>query len=206
MRTAIKLIKQEFQLGVTYYVSDIYKLRDWIDIDKINWSNLSRNPSAIHMLKGKHQFYITWYNLSRNPNAIDLLEQNFDKINWNYLSENPNAIHILEQNFDKIYWYFLSGNPNAIHILEQNFDKINWHILSKNSNAIHILEENMDKINWHYLSRNPNIFTYDYNKMKKNRMTSGMREELIAMVFNPERLSRICKKYNINFRELIQIY
>jgi len=37
----------------------MYKLRDWIDINKI-----------------------VWYSLSRNPNAIDLLEKNNDKINW----------------------------------------------------------------------------------------------------------------------------
>ena len=39
------------------------KLRDWIDINKINWEYLSFNP-----------------------NAIELLKKNKDKINWNYLS------------------------------------------------------------------------------------------------------------------------
>ena len=58
-----------------------YKLRDWIDIDKIDW---------------------TW--LSSNPNAIHLLEENQDRIDWNFLSMNPNAIHLLEQNIDKIDW------------------------------------------------------------------------------------------------------
>ncbi len=43
------------------------KLRDWIDIDKLNWNSLSENP-----------------------NAIELLKKNQDKINWVYLSENPN--------------------------------------------------------------------------------------------------------------------
>ena len=43
-----------------------YKLLDWIDINKINWSWLSYNPGAIH-----------------------LLEQNPDKINWDMLSKNP---------------------------------------------------------------------------------------------------------------------
>jgi len=41
---------------------DYFKLRDWIDIDKLNWNILS-------------------YNL----NAIKLLEENPDKINWSYL-------------------------------------------------------------------------------------------------------------------------
>jgi hypothetical protein len=43
------------------------------NLDKVNWSNLSSNPNAIHML-----------------------EQNVDKVCWHWLSNNPNAIHLLE--------------------------------------------------------------------------------------------------------------
>jgi hypothetical protein len=49
------------------------KLRDWININKINWVSLSENP-----------------------NAIELLKENKDKINWRRLSKNPNAIELLE--------------------------------------------------------------------------------------------------------------
>lgn len=42
------------------------KLRDWIDISKLNWDCLSENP-----------------------NAIDLIKENQDKINFKYLSKNP---------------------------------------------------------------------------------------------------------------------
>lgn len=28
-----------------------YKLRDWVDISKINWCELSHNPNAIHLLE-----------------------------------------------------------------------------------------------------------------------------------------------------------
>jgi len=44
----------------------MYKLRCWIDIDKIDWFWLSKNTNAIH-----------------------LLEKNMDKINWSMLSGNP---------------------------------------------------------------------------------------------------------------------
>jgi hypothetical protein len=77
--------------------------------DKINWSALSRNTSAIH-----------------------LLEANPDKIDWWALSENPNAVHLLEANPDKIDWWALSLNPNAVHLLEANQDKIDWFRLSQN--------------------------------------------------------------------------
>ena len=66
----------------------IWKLRDWIDINDLDWDMLSLNKNAIH-----------------------LLEKNPDKINWLILSLNPNAMHLLEQNPDKINWAHLSGNP-----------------------------------------------------------------------------------------------
>jgi len=75
-----------------------------------------------------------------------------------------------------------------------------------NLNAIHLLEQNIDKIHWHLLSANSNIFTYDYNKMKKNRAISGFIEKLIKKVFEPNRLLRICEKYNIEFDDLMEIY
>ena len=43
-----------------------YKLVDWFDEKQIDWSELSENPNAIH-----------------------LLEQNIDKIDWDWLSGNP---------------------------------------------------------------------------------------------------------------------
>ena len=89
----------------------VYKLREWVDIDKLDWRLLSSNK-----------------------NVIDLLEQNIDKINWSNLSDNPNAIHLLEKNPDKIRWSLLSLNPNAIHLLEKNPDKIHWRHISKNPN------------------------------------------------------------------------
>ena len=52
------------------------KLRDWIDIDKLNWNELSKNP-----------------------NAIELLKENQDKINWKLLSKNPS---IFTYDYEKI--------------------------------------------------------------------------------------------------------
>ena len=49
----------------------ILKLRDWIDIHKLNWNVLSSNK-----------------------NAISLLEENKNKIDWKCLSKNPNAIEL----------------------------------------------------------------------------------------------------------------
>jgi hypothetical protein len=53
----------------------MYKLRDWIPEEKLDWRRLSCNP-----------------------NAVELLEKNLDKVNWRWLSLNPGAIHLLERN------------------------------------------------------------------------------------------------------------
>ena len=71
-----------------------YKLREWINPDKINWAGLSTNPAA-----------------------ISLLEANPDKISWYALLHNPAAIRFLEdfqnkaQNSNTHVWYALSQNP-----------------------------------------------------------------------------------------------
>jgi len=44
------------------------KLRDWVNIDKLNWYNLSLNPNAIEILNR-----IDWGILSANTNAIEIL-------------------------------------------------------------------------------------------------------------------------------------
>ena len=65
----------------------IWKLRDWIDIEKIDWNYLSFNENAIKLLEN-HQDKINWKYLSLNDNAIKLLSNNKNKINWKNLSSN----------------------------------------------------------------------------------------------------------------------
>ena len=65
-----------------------------------------RHPFCDHIDK------VDWTQLSRNPNAIHILEQNLDKVDWTELSGNPNAIHILEQNLDKVDWNTIWLNPS----------------------------------------------------------------------------------------------
>jgi hypothetical protein len=177
------------------------------NLSKVDWNELSINPNAIHLLE-KYPEKINWHRLSMNSNAIYLLENNLDKINWEWLSSNPNAIHLLNKNLDKIDWYWLSLNPNANPILEKNLDKIDWHMLSKNPNAITILENNLDKIHWRVLSENPNaihlLANLDYENMKEN--IKEFNQELIEYVFNPNRLLRLCKLYDLSFDEINELY
>jgi hypothetical protein len=129
----------------------------------ISWEGICKNPnkSAIKFIESKMDddlSYINWSALSSNPSAIHILEKNLDKIDWEQLSYNENALHILEKNIDKISWFQLCANinPKAIEILKCHMDKIDWEVLSANPNAIDLIEKNMDKISWTYLSMNPN--------------------------------------------------
>ena len=86
----------------------IWKLRDWIDKEKLDWNNLSLNKNAIDLLY-ENKRNRNWNNLSFNKNVfvnIDILK-------------NRETINLINDNPDKINWYYLSFNKNAIEILEK---------------------------------------------------------------------------------------
>ena len=106
-----------------YIVKSPMKLLDWVDIDKLDRSKLSRNLAAIDILK-ENQDKIYWYYLSENPAAIDILIENQDKINWVCLSANEASIELLKDNQDKLNWNWLSDNRRIFEI-----DNIKWRQL-----------------------------------------------------------------------------
>ena len=114
-------------------------------------------------------------------------------INLLNLSLNPNAIYYLKNNYDKIDWDYLSSNENAIELLKEKPDKINWKYLSLNINAIELLKENQDKIKWEFISFNTAIFTYDYEKIKKNK--KELNEELVIKALHPKRMLKLMEIY-----------
>ena len=158
----------------------IYKLLDWIPIEKLSKRELSMEPKAVDVLR-KNPKYINWKLIGGNENAIPIIEDYIQKIDFNWLSGNENAIHLLKKckkkridwselclningvpliksNFERICWHSLSGNENesAIEILQDNLDKIDWDVLSSNPSALCIIEKNLEKIDWSILSRNEN--------------------------------------------------
>ena len=88
------------------------KLRDWIDIKKLNWTLLSSNL-----------------------NTFDLLKENINKINFKLLSLNKNAIELLKENQDKINWKLLSKNPSIFTYdyekIKNNFQNLKDEIIAK---------------------------------------------------------------------------
>ena len=102
----------------------MYKLRIWVNINKINLYLLSYNINAKYFFEKNIDKIINWYNLSENINAIHILEQNIDKIDWYKLSYNINAINILENNIDKIKYESLSYNPSIFELDYKYLDKM----------------------------------------------------------------------------------
>lgn len=175
--------------------------------------------------------YLDWSYLSQKPYALPLLEKHPDKIDWEFLSFNPSALHLLEANLDKIDWIHLTTNLGAIPLLKANLDKfvpvkdakINWsflftlrsgppvfddltlHCLSCNPNAIDLLEELPEEIDWDNLSQNRNaarlICKLDLEKMTENALP--LKEELIAYLYNPDRLARVAKQMGLDMRALL---
>ena len=105
-------------------------------------------------------------------------------------------------------WYRLSALPIAVPLLEKNPEHIDWVRLSHNSGAIHLLEQYPEKIDWEFLSFNKNamhlLFRLDYSRMKQEN--DVFKEELMAYVFDPERLMRLSNQYSVNFRVYLQMY
>ena len=66
----------------------MYKLLNWIPLDKINWEYLSknRNDGAIELLK-QNQDKIVWWVLSRNPNIFELDYHQMKKSHQNLTRE-----------------------------------------------------------------------------------------------------------------------
>ena len=125
-----------------------YKLKHWINPDKMNWKLISLNPRAIDIINDK----ISWQKLTVNPNAINIISNNLDKINWDLLTLNPNAIHLLKKNQDKIDWYWFSENPC---IFDLDYKKI--------EERINVFKEDLmkkiyhpDKL-WYYIEK----YNYD---------------------------------------------
>jgi hypothetical protein len=61
-----------------------YKLKDWIDEDKLYWGILSKNCNSVELLKQRPENWLG--NLSANVNytAIDLLKQT-QRIDWEFI-------------------------------------------------------------------------------------------------------------------------
>jgi hypothetical protein len=142
LRNNRQYIRYEILCGEEHGIEFVDELIKNNELDKIDWSALSKNPAAMHILNDpKYYDMINWYKILYNKNAAELVKNNLHKIGkyWFVICGQPHLIDIVEQNMDKIYWNALSGNCNAIHILEKYMDKIHIIHLRYNKNGFKLL-------------------------------------------------------------------
>ena len=151
-----------------------YKLLDWIDVTKLIYRTLSKNPNAKNLLE-------------KNP----LYSSHTNKIDWDSLSENtaPWATYLLEQHPEKINWYVLSGNPSthAICMLRQEINRVNNLTYTQKllETCVETHMKCMDffmgtynyekyvytKIDWYHLSANPGAMELLEEEYTRNPQT-----------------------------------
>ena len=184
----------------------IYKVKDWIKLDKCKPSDFAfiRKLNLIEK-------YVSIMDdegidfLSANPYAIPylMLKENQHKICWPLFLSNSNAIDyikkyppIVDLNWEKVEELLENSNPEAIKLIENNlYDMVNeipvfWNWISSNSSAISMLEKNFVNIDWGQLSRNPNaIHLLEHNKDKINWSNlSGNKNAIDILLKYPHKI------------------
>jgi hypothetical protein len=153
-----------------------WKLKDFIEIDYLNWFELSKNP---------------------HPAAIELLMKNKELVDWRRFCINPSdeAIEYLKKNPDKIYFDYLciNSNPAIMELLKGNESKINWSALSANSGAIELLKANQNKINCSNLAANPAIFELKDGQMELLEWIPKIARKSRLLSSNPNAVDYLIK-------------
>jgi hypothetical protein len=191
----------------------MYKLRGWIDEDKINWENVLRQKKALQM----SQKYIDkmferlivpepWQQsgIYECEDIVPLLKKYPDKIHWPCLCQNksPEAIALLEENIDKICWRRLADNPSAIPILEKHLDMLflddvsfRYLCINPNPDVIPLIEKILvqapEKIDWEYLARNPNAMPIIKKNLDKIFGNDRVFHNFLSDNTHPEAISII---------------
>jgi len=129
-------VKEGVYLGKHAISSRIYMLRDWIDVERLN------------------------YYLSGNVRAADYLQKNVHLIDDEYIFLNEDAIDIIQRRISNDFYQIVCKNKNAIHFLRNNPQYIQYDILCQYEHGIEFVDEliknnELDKIDWYGLSQNP---------------------------------------------------
>ena len=110
-----------------------YILRNFINLNLLDWDNLSLNINSIDLFKNnKYINNINIDNLCKNQN------KNISHIIYKLIWEYKYDINIF---FKKS----LMNYSNYIDLIENNIDKIDWNEFSNNTNGIKILEKYIKK-------------------------------------------------------------
>jgi hypothetical protein len=97
--------------------------------EKIRWDVLCLNPAAMDMIEKRFienpiDNGLNFSKLSRNPSAIEFLMKHPELISFDYLCANPNGIPLIEKMMEQHHFtgynkYLLAGNPNGLQLFEK---------------------------------------------------------------------------------------
>ena len=176
-----------------------YKLRDWVEEDKLDLEGLKANPRALNYIINKYGvnslrtkevhrglFYM-------NPNSMLILEKEEDlwhrQTYWLHLSMNPVAYDLLMKRIDlesttarrlnytqRIHWLCIPINPCMLPMLESRKYKFNYdeNRIGYNPNPLCMNLVKKLKFNTnllYYVCANDSYDTTDYIKKHLDKMT-----------------------------------
>lgn len=193
--------------------------------DKIDWESMCRNENddVICMIAERFDSLNRWCLIelcaNRNRNAIRLIEQNENSICWsnNKAAQNPYLVHLLEKNWNDVNHSAVVMNENAVRLLKSHemfavdgladnhsYEALNWLKSRIDEVDCDELDYRRQRKDWILgVFENPCslglLFEYDYNSMKTHM--TDFSEELSRIVFNPDRMMRICEMCGVSFEE-----
>lgn len=56
---------------IEYCVEPVYQFREWVNMRKIDWKSISKQPRAIDFLE-QHPHHIIWEGFSNNPEIFEI--------------------------------------------------------------------------------------------------------------------------------------
>jgi hypothetical protein len=141
---------------------------------KHDWNIICTCPHLMDAIENNMD-KINWSGLSRNYNAIHILEQNLEKIDIDQLCWNKNGFQLLLQ-LNHVFDNNDKYDKNVVYDYFDYCEKKNIPFNLIKMLSIHgYTEKHMEflKHNNSYmcLSGNPNIFEYDYNRMRETRQS-----------------------------------
>jgi len=178
----------------------VYKLRDWIPLEKLNIEYLNRRPEFVATLEQRPELIKPA--ISYNVNAVHIIENMELKDLSEYgLAKNPHTWHITEKivslyDDDEFFWDMLSRNKNAIGILEKNIHKITGSI-GKNPAALHLINKKLDPLVFMNLIESPWMNCEKTYEIFRNNID---RWDQFSMV-NRRDLRKISEEYANNLPE-----
>jgi hypothetical protein len=180
--------------------------------EKIDWNHFifNTNPQAIIMIKHNIE-NINIKNLSMNWNAIDIIKEYPDLINWENLSYECRDIEFMKKNRDKLQLHMLHSNEYAYELLTPENIVMDWIFDNPKAYDLikkHVKEYELTEQDMEYLCTNKNaldiLFPLKYSEMRDKM--KDFKEELCSYVFNPVRMNKIAKSYNLSLEELQDYY